>query len=125
MFRLYLGLMSSRSILGRTLAGAILMVFLHGAALAGTPGGENSAAVRIESSKTSSQIQINIFNHRKIGAVVLEVRDEKGRTLYSEQGKANTTELVRKLDKTAFPKGEHTLTVSAKDFSITQVLVVE
>ncbi len=57
--------------------------------------------------------------------MVIEIGDAAGRSLYREAGKAMSTELVRKLDKGVFPKGEHTLTVTAKDFSITQVLVVE
>ncbi|MDQ3100604.1 MAG: hypothetical protein M3R08_04400 [Bacteroidota bacterium] len=56
---------------------------------------------------------------------MIEIGDAAGRSLYREAGKAMSTELVRKLDKGVFPKGEHTLTVTAKDFSITQVLVVE
>ncbi len=86
-------------------------------------GGE--AVVRVECSSASALIQIQIQNHRKIGSVVLEIRDDKGRSLYREEGKASSTELVRRLDKGVFPNGEHTLTVSARDFSITQKLVIE
>jgi urease gamma subunit len=117
--------MLQRSTPVRVLAVALLMVLLHGSTMALAPGGDNAAAVKVECTKASALIQINIQNHRKIGNVVLEIRDEAGRSLYREEGKAMSTELVRKLDKGVFPKGAHTLTVSARDFSITQELVVE
>lgn len=68
---------------------------------------------------------MSISNHRKIGKVLLEVKDAKGHVLYSEEGKAMTGELVRRLDKGLFPKGETTLEVTAKDFAIVHRFVIE
>ena len=90
---------------------------------AGEP--HSASTVKVECSRSSAFIQIQVLNHRRIGNVVLEVRDKDGRTLYREEGKAMTEELVRRLDKGVFPRGQHTLTVTARDLSITQVFVIE
>lgn len=111
--------------IARSIAAAIFVVALAVPALAGKPGGDGTATVKVECSRSSGPIQIDITNHRKIGAVVLEIRNAAGQSLYREEGKAMSTELVRRLDKGVFPKGKHTLTVTARDFSITQQLVIE
>jgi hypothetical protein len=103
----------------------LLAALLIAGSVTAAPGGEEKAAVRVETSKASSTIGINILNHRNIGKVTLDIRNEAGQCVYHEEGKAQTTELVRKLDKKTFLAGNYTLTVTAKDFSITQVLVVE
>jgi predicted polyphosphate/ATP-dependent NAD kinase len=90
---------------------------------AGEP--HSASTVKVECSRSSAFIQIQVLNHRRIGNVVLEVRDKDGRTLYREEGKAMTEELVRRLDKGVFPRGQHTLTVTARDLSITQVFIIE
>jgi hypothetical protein len=94
-------------------------------ALAIVPGGEKEATVFVEANRTSAFIHILVNNHRKIGGVVLEVKDLEGRVLYREEGKAMTGELVRRLDKGVFPKGEHTVTVVSRDFAITQRFTIE
>ncbi len=83
------------------------------------------ARVQVTCSRASAFVSINISSFRKIGEVVIEVRDQAGRTLYKEEGKALTPELVRRLDKGSFPHGAHTLQVTAKDFAITQVFTIE
>ncbi len=87
--------------------------------------GNDRATVNVESHRGSSMIMINVLNHRKIGSVLLELKSRDGVVLYREEGKSMSTELVRRLDKGLFPKGDHTLTVTAKDFSITQAFSVE
>lgn len=83
------------------------------------------SSLKVECSRSSAFIQIQVLNHRRIGNVVLEVRDAQGRTLYREEGKALTEELVRRLDKGVFPRGQHTLTVTARDLVITQPFTIE
>lgn len=89
------------------------------------PGGNDEATVSVQCTRGSGLIQVSISNHRKIGKVLLEVKDAKGHVLYSEEGKAMTGELVRRLDKGLFPKGETTLEVTAKDFAIVHRFVIE
>ncbi len=90
---------------------------------AGEPN--SGSSLKVECSRSSAFIQIQVLNHRRIGNVVLEVRDAQGRTLYREEGKALTEELVRRLDKGVFPRGQHTLTVTARDLVITQPFTIE
>lgn len=89
------------------------------------PGGDDEATLFVETQRNSAFINILVNNHRRIGNVVIEVKDLDGRVLYHEEGKAMTGELVRRLDKGVFPKGEHALTVLARDFSITQRFTIE
>jgi hypothetical protein len=79
----------------------------------------------VDCSRGSGMIQVNILNHRKIGNVHLVVKDALGKTVYIEDGKAMTEELVRNFDKGMFPKGEATLTVEARDFTITQAFTIQ
>ncbi|MBK8338688.1 MAG: hypothetical protein IPK99_01115 [Flavobacteriales bacterium] len=88
-------------------------------------GDEKNATVAVECTRSSALIELRIENHRRIGAVELLIIDANGRTLYHEEGKAMTGELVRMLDKGLFPKGEHQLSVKARDFSITQRFAVQ
>lgn len=109
----------------KVLALAIVLLTTGSVALAAAPGGEKEATVFVEANRTSAFIHILVNNHRKIGGVVLEVKDLEGRVLYREEGKAMTGELVRRLDKGVFPKGEHTVTVVSRDFAITQRFTIE
>lgn len=88
-------------------------------------GDHDKARVEVVSNRGSSIIAINITSFRKIGKVLIEVKDKEGHTLYREEGKALTPELVRRLDKTLLPKGDLTLQVTARDFRITQAFSVE
>jgi hypothetical protein len=90
---------------------------------ANAPG--EGSSVRVECTRSSAFIQVQVNSDRKIGKVVLEVRDADGRTLYREEGKAMTGELVRRLDKGAFPRGTHTITVRARDLDITQQFSID
>lgn len=92
---------------------------------ASVPDGGEEATVFVEAGRGSAFIHILVNNHRRIGNVVIEVRDIHGRTLYKEEGKAMTDELVRRLDKGMFPRGEHLLAISARDLSITQRFTIE
>ena len=108
-----------RRILSTLALGALFL--LAGPVVAG--GGEPAkATVSVEAAPGSAFLKLNIRNHRKIGKVAILVRDAKGRVVYSEEGKAMTGELVRLLDKRAMPLGELTVTVTARDFAITQVV---
>lgn len=92
---------------------------------AAMPGGDDEATVFVETSRASAFIHLLVNNHRRIGNVAIEVKDPDGRTLYKEEGKAMTGELVRRLDKGMFPRGEHVVTVTARDFAITQRFTIE
>ncbi len=109
----------------RTLALATVILFACPMAFAAMPGGENEATVFVEADRSSAFVHILINNHRRIGNVVLELKDLDGRVLYREEGKAMTGELVRRLDKGVLPKGEHTVTVVSRDFAITQRFIIE
>lgn len=105
-------------------------VLLAGALSASTPlfateGDHDKARVEVVSDRRSAIVAININSYRKIGKVLIEVKDKDGRTLYREEGKALTPELVRRLDKTLLPKGELKLYVTAHDFKIEQVFAVQ
>lgn len=94
-------------------------------ALAPSHPEEKKATVSVECSRASGLVLVNILNHRKIGNVHLVVKDAKGKTVYVEEGKAMTEELVRRFDKGMLPKGEATITVEARDFTITQAFTVQ
>lgn len=82
-------------------------------------------AVKVECHKGSSLIQLSISNHRRIGKVRIEVRSEDGRTLYIEEGKALTGELVRRLDRGVLPRGTHTILVTTRDITASERIVCE
>ncbi len=92
---------------------------------AASPGCDRKPNVQVMCSRSSALIDLNVTSCRKIGNVVIEVRDANGRTLYREEGKAMTAELIRRLDKGTFPKGQLTMTVTARDFSVAQPFTVE
>ena len=102
-----------------------LLVVSSSWAWAGEPINEGQASVQVFCSRASAFVNVSITSFRKIGVVTIEVRNATGLTLYKEEGKALTQELVRRLDKGGFPHGDHTLLVTAKDFSISQVFTVE
>lgn len=109
----------------KVLAIATALILVHPVASGAAPVSGNEATVFVEATRASAFIHILINNHRKIGNVALEVKDLEGRVLYREEGKAMTGELVRRLDKGVFPKGEHTVTVVSRDFTITQRFTIE
>lgn len=86
-------------------------------------GGE--ATVRVESTRNSASITISILHERRIGKVKITVTDASGKVFYIEEGKAMKNELIRRIDKQGFAKGEMTVRVEARDFSITQHFVVQ
>ena len=106
------------------LALATALLLFDPAVQAGDGGGEG-ATVAVECTRSSGLIKLRVQNHRRIGRLELLILDANGRILYHEEGKAMTGELVRVLDKGLFPKGEHHLTVKARDFSISQRFAVQ
>jgi len=115
-------MIKSRSLILGSVVAALFM--LAAPALNASAPAEKSS-VSVECVKGSGLIQVNIENHRKIGNVVIEVRDAKGDVLYREEGKAMTGELVRRLDKGMFPNGPATVTVETRDFRITRAFEVK
>lgn len=81
--------------------------------------------MRVECTRSSSLINISIQHERSIGKVKITVCDANGKVFYIEEGKAMKGELIRRIDKQGFAKGEMILTVEARDFHITQRFVVE
>lgn len=116
-----------RRMKGRSLAASLALALLLAVPAWGAcPEGDKGAArVEVACSRASAFVNVNISSFRRIGKVTIEVVDASGRTLYKEQGKALTPELVRRLDKDAFPKGHLTLRVTARDFAMTQVFDVQ
>lgn len=94
-------------------------------AFSGSGECKTTANMKVQCTRSSALLQIQIGNCKKIGKVVMQITDSQGRVLYREEGKAMTGELVRRLDKGVFPRGTHTLTVVAKDFAITQPFTIE
>lgn len=115
--------MRNQKLLSLGLASIALVSLLTSVSAA--PGNKEKASVSVDCSRGSGLIQVNILNHRKIGNVHIVVKDAKGKTVYVEEGKAMTEELVRRLDKGIFPKGAATLTVEARDFTITQAFTIQ
>lgn len=105
------------------LAAAMMLSFTAGGGPSRSEAG--LANVHVECSRSSAFVLVNITSFRRIGNVCLEVQDRTGRTLYKEEGKALTSELVRRLDKGGFPRGAHTLLVTSKDFALTRSFTVE
>lgn len=85
----------------------------------------NRPSLNVQCSRSSAFVQVSVANCRRIGKVVLEVRDKEGRVLYREEGKALTEELVRRLDKGLLPRGTHTFSVAGKDLALSQPFTVE
>ncbi|MFZ1688124.1 MAG: hypothetical protein WAU70_11915 [Flavobacteriales bacterium] len=110
--------------------GLLPTILLAASLLASAPlqakdSGKENATVRVECTRSSSLINISILNERRIGKVKIMVCDAAGKIFYIEEGKAMKGELVRRIDKQGFAKGEMFLTVEARDFHITQRFVVE
>ena len=87
--------------------------------------GDGPGKLNVEASKRSAFVTIALQHDRRIGPITLEVKDDQGRTLYREEGKAMQEELVRRLDKGILPKGEHTLFISTRDLKLSERFVVE
>lgn len=103
------------------LTGSLLLaLWASPVAEAASPGCASTPRFDVTCNPGSGLLAFNLVNCRRIGNVVIEVRDAGGRALYREEGKAMTPELVRRLDRGSFPKGELTLFVTAKDFAVSQ-----
>lgn len=89
------------------------------------PGRDPAARVDVSCSRSSAFVNISVVSEERIGKVRFEITDASGRTIYREEGKALTGELIRRLDKGGFHKGLHTLEVRAKDFTISRTFTVE
>ncbi len=110
----------------KVLASVALMGVLNASqAMGPKPCEGNSTTVSVDCQRGSGLIQINIQADRRIGKVQLVVKDASGKTMYVEEGKALTEELVRRLDKGMFPKGAATVTVESKDFSVTEAFTIQ
>jgi hypothetical protein len=108
-----------------------IYLFLFTAMLASVPaahvlaGGHDDATVLVQTSRASGMVRISIQHQRRIGNVTIDVKDANGRTLYREEGKALSHELVRNIDKGMLPKGALTVSVRSRDFAIDQAFTVE
>ncbi|HNR54757.1 MAG TPA: hypothetical protein PKJ19_06320 [Flavobacteriales bacterium] len=111
----------------RTPLAFLIGVLLSAApAMAGNgPEVDGSSSVKVDCERNSGVINVSIKHHRRIGKVHLVFRDAKGKTVYVEEGKAMTEELVRRFDKGMFPKGAATLSVQARDLNVTQTFTVQ
>lgn len=110
------------------LRGTILVLMLSGTSVLASASPhecKTQPTMSVNCSRASALVQVQVANCRKLGNVVLEVKDSAGRVLYREEGKAMTGELVRRLDKGVFPKGTHTLTILAKDLALSQAFTIE
>lgn len=94
-------------------------------AMAVEDGCTSGASLTVQCSRASSLVRVNLTGCKRIGRLVIEVRDQQGRTLYREEGKAFAGELVRNLDKGVFPRGTHTLFVTARDLAVSQAFTIE
>ncbi|HMC96620.1 MAG TPA: hypothetical protein VKG92_03145 [Flavobacteriales bacterium] len=117
--------MKSLHFLVRPLPLAIVLTLFSAGPVVAASGGKEEPKVTVQCSRGSGLIQVSVSNTRKIGKVLLEVKDASGRVLYSEEGKAMTGELVRRLDKGLFPLGATTVEVTARDFAVSQHFVIE
>ncbi len=117
--------MKSLHFLVRPLPFSIALAVLSAGTTQAADGGKDEAKVTVQCARGSGLIQVSVSNSRKIGKVLLEVKDANGRVLYSEEGKAMTGELVRRLDKGLFPLGATTVEVTARDFAVSQHFVIE
>lgn len=110
----------------RSLTFALLLACVAPAASAHDRGKDkDEARVAVTASHSSAFVLVDITSFRKIGKVLIEVKDAEGHVLYREEGRALTPELVRRLDKNVFPKGALTLSVTARDFRIAQRFTIE
>ncbi len=84
-----------------------------------------SSRLKVHCTKASAFVSIQVEHERRIGNVVLEIRDGQGRVIYREEGKALTGELVRRLDKGQLPRGKHSLSVHARDLDLVEEFTIE
>lgn len=123
---LYLNMRSTQHLrfIGSLVGVTLCFTSLH--ARSSEPSNDRGTAkVSVECKRTSGLVELNIHHFRKIGKVRIVVKDGSGSTVYVEEGKAMTTELVRKLDKGMFPKGNATMIVEARDLSVAQPFVIQ
>lgn len=116
------------SMLRRSALAFTASLLLHSGSMAAVrdvPAEKEKATVSVACSRASGLIEVNILNYRKIGKVRLVVKDAAGELVYVEEGKALSDVLVRRLDKSMLPKGAATVTVEARDFTITQAFTVQ
>jgi len=112
----------------RTVVGVLVIASssVVSAAWTGTPDGKDGGSqLSVLASRNSAFVTIELQHHRKIGVVVMEVKDEQGRTFYREEGKALQDELVRRLDKGMLPRGQYSLVITTKDVTLTERFTVE
>jgi hypothetical protein len=88
-------------------------------------GCDSKAKLNVSCSRASAFVQVQIANCKKLGKLVMEVRDQQGRVLYREEGKAYSGDLVRRLDKGQLPRGTHVLSVLTKEVSLSQPFTIE
>jgi len=86
--------------------------------------GDGPGKLNVAASRQSAFVTIAVQHDRRIGHITMEVKDDQGRTLYREEGKAMQEELVRRLDKGILPKGEHTLYITTRDLQLSERFVV-
>ena len=103
----------------------VALLALQPSMVAAYDGGTVTGKVQVECQRNSAFVHITLNNHRRIGRVLIEVKNADGKVLYREQGKAMDDVLVRRLDKGVFPKGELTLSVVSRDFASTQLFSVQ
>lgn len=84
-----------------------------------------ASRLQVQCSRASAFVSIQIEHDRRIGNVILEIRDQQGRVIYREEGKALTGELVRRLDKGQLPRGTHRLSVHFRDQDLSQEFTIE
>lgn len=109
----------------RTIAFIGCFALLATSALADGNGNEKESSISVCTAKGSAFVRIAIKHHKELGKVRIAVKDAAGRTLYSEEGRAYTDELIRNLDRASFPSGRLVLTVNARDLSISQPFSVD
>ncbi len=93
--------------------------------LADGGGCDSRARLSVSCSRSSAFVQVQVAHCRKLGKLVMEVRDQQNRVIYREEGKAFTGELVRRLDKAQLPRGTHVLSITGKEFALSQPFTVE
>lgn len=111
--------------LARHLPVALLALLLSAAAHAAMAKGDRPHGLRVVCTSESAFVRIELQHNKRIGKLVIEIRDEAGRLLYIEEGKASATDLVRQLHKGRLPQGRHRVTVRAKDLALSQEITVD
>ena len=104
---------------------AIATLFTLSGIVSAGPGDLPAPRVNVECPRSSAFVKISVVSDHRIGRISFELVDQNGHTLYREEGKALTGELVRRLDKGVFPRGAHTLQVRTKEFAVSRSFTVE